>query len=141
MTRDVLLAIEIEAEPRVVYDTVVSPEGLAAFWTPDVRSDADGELSFGFATAPTRLPASVAAAESPTSIAWTFGGDWPAWSGSTASWSFGSSERGTAVVFRHDLPESMPEFDFGSVALTWALVVARLKNVVESGGTADPALR
>ena len=24
---------------------------------------------------------------------WTFGGDWPAWSGSTASWSLGSSER------------------------------------------------
>ena len=53
----------------------------------------------------------------------------------------GSSERGTAVVFRHGLPESMPEFDFGSVALTWASVVAHLKGVVESGGAADPALR
>lgn len=31
MARDVLLAIEVEAEPKVVFDTIASPEGLAAF--------------------------------------------------------------------------------------------------------------
>lgn len=141
MTRDVLLAIEIEAEPKIVYDTIASPEGLAAFWTPDVRSEgADGELSLGFEAAPTRLPAAVEA-DAPSSVSWAFGGDWPAWAGSAASWSLEPSGQGTTVVFRHGFPDSMPEYDFGSVALTWALVVARLKDVVESGGAPDPALR
>lgn len=143
MTRDVLLAIEVEADPKVVFDTIADVPGLATFWTPDVRSEgSDGrELSLGFESAPTRLPATVTEAEAPHSVTLAFGGDWPAWSGTAASWSLEPSELGTKVVFRHGFPDTMPEFDFGSVALTWALVVARLKDVVESGGTANPALR
>ena len=58
MARDIVLAIEIETEPKAVFDTVASRTGLAAFWTPDVEGDgaADGELSLGFASAPSRLP-------------------------------------------------------------------------------------
>ena len=141
MTRDVLLGIEIESEPKVVYDTIASPEGLAAFWTSDVRRDEGGELSFGFESAPTRLPASILTAEPPSAVAWRFGGDWPAWPGTIASWSLEASDRGTRVTFRHGFPDPMPEFDFGSVALTWALIVARLKDVVGSGGAPDPVLR
>lgn len=140
MSRDVLLAIEVEAEPKVVFDTIASPEGLAAFWTADVRTEGDGALSFGFAAAPTRLPASVTASEAPAAIGWSFGGDWPAWPGTEASWSLEPSDLGTKVVFRHGFPDSMPAYDFGSVALTWALIVARLKAVVESGGAANPVL-
>jgi uncharacterized protein YndB with AHSA1/START domain len=143
MTRNVLLAIEVEADRKVVFDTIADARGLTTFWTPDVRSeDPDGrEMSFGFEAAPARLRASVTEAESPNSVTWAFGGDWPAWSGTAASWSLEPGELGTKVVFRHGFPDAMPEFDFGSVALTWALVVARLKEVVESGGTANPALR
>ncbi len=70
MTRDVLVAIDVHAEPKVVYDTISSPEGLAAFWTPDVRSEgSDGsELSFGFEAAPTRLPVTVTGADGPKAI-------------------------------------------------------------------------
>ncbi|MEX2422025.1 MAG: SRPBCC domain-containing protein [Actinomycetota bacterium] len=143
MSRDVVLAIEIEAGPKAIFDTLAGPEGLATFWTPDVRSeDDDGrELSFGFEASPTRLPATVTDVAAPSAIAWTFGGDWPAWPGTTASWSLEPGEKGTKVVFRHGFQDSMPEFDFGSVVLTWALVVARLKSVVESAGVADPVLR
>lgn len=142
MTRDVVLAIEIEADPKAVFDTITDPVGLAGFWTSDVRSEApDGrELSFGFVAAPTRLPATVTAADAPSSIVWAFGGDWPFWGDTTARWSFEPSEQGTEVLFRHGFPDAMPDDGFGSVALTWALVVARLKDVVEAGGTPNPAL-
>jgi hypothetical protein len=44
-------------------------------------------------------------------------------------------------VFRHTgVADTMPEYDFGSISLTWALIVERLKEVVEGGGTANPAL-
>jgi uncharacterized protein YndB with AHSA1/START domain len=143
MTRDAVMAIEAHAEPNVVFDTIAGPDGLAAFWTPDVQSEGrdGGELSFGFEAVPTRLSVSVIEADAPSSIAWAFGGDWPFWAGTTAEWSLEPSESGTKVLFRHRFPEAMPEYDFGSVALTWALVVARLKDVVESPGTPNPALR
>jgi len=139
MAREIVLGIEIEAEPKVVFDRVATASGIASFWTPDVEGN-DDELSIGFSQAPSRLPARVARAESPSAIEWAFGGDWPFWAGSTGSWSFEPVELGTRVLFRHlDYGEGMPDFEFGSVALTWALVLGKLKQVVETGNP-DPAL-
>jgi len=143
MARDVLLAIEIHKEPKVVFDTVTSAEGLASFWTSDVESvgGSGGRLTFGFPSAPTRLPVTVTHADAPSAVGWSFGGDWPFWDGTTGGWSFEPSEHGTKVTFRHDgFADEMPEFDAGSIALTWALVVNRLKQVVESDGASKPAL-
>ena len=51
------------------------------------------------------------------------------------------SEHGTKVVFRHaGFPDDEPDDEFGSVSRTWALIVERLKEVVESGGVPNPAL-
>ena len=56
-------------------------------------------------------------------------------------WSIDPSEHGANVTFRHlGFPDAQPEYDHGSINLTWGLVVARLKAVVESGGKPDPAL-
>ena len=143
MSRDIVHGIEIHAEPKAVFDTVATRSGLAAFWTPDVQGDEaqGGELTFGFSEAPVRLPIRVARVEPPTEIAWDCPGGFPFWQGSSVSWSLGPSEHGTKVVFRHTgLPDDQPEYDFGSISLTWALIVARLKEVVESGGAPNPAL-
>ena len=143
MARDIVLAIEIETEPKAVFDTVASRTGLAAFWTPDVEGDgaADGELSLGFASAPSRLVVRRTRSQAPRAIDWSCATDWPFWDGTTVSWTFEPSEHGTQLLFRHrGYPDEMPDVAFGSVALTWATVVSRLKHVVESGGAADPAL-
>jgi hypothetical protein len=56
-------------------------------------------------------------------------------------WSLQPSQHGTKVVFRHTgFPGDQPDYDFGSISLTWALIAARLKDVVESGGAPNPAL-
>jgi hypothetical protein len=139
MTRDIILAIEIAPEPKVVLDRVATPSGVASFWTPDVEGDAD-QLSMGFAEAPTRLPARVTRSASPGGIEWMFGGDWPFWKGSRGVWTFEDHENGTRVLFRHlEYGEGMPDFEFGSVAMTWAMVMTALKRVVETG-RAGPAL-
>jgi uncharacterized protein YndB with AHSA1/START domain len=143
MSRDIVHGIEIHAEPKAVYDRISTRSGLAAFWTPDVQGDesVDGELSFGFSGAPVRLPIRVARREPFTEIAWDCPGGFPYWEGTSVSWSLHPSEYGTKVVFRHTgFLDDEPEYDFGSVSLTWALIVARLKEVVESGGAPNPAL-
>ncbi|MEP6972510.1 MAG: SRPBCC domain-containing protein [Actinomycetota bacterium] len=143
MSRDIVHGIEIHVEPKAIYDTISTRAGLAAFWTPDVQGDenVDGELSFGFSEAPVRLPIRVTRLQSPTEIAWDCPGGFPFWAGTKVTWSLRSSEHGTKVVFRHDgFPDGQPEYEFGSVSLTWALIVARLKEVVEAGGEPNPAL-
>lgn len=143
MSRDIVHGIEIHAEPKTVYDTISTRAGLAAFWTPDVQGDEalDGELTFGFSGAPVRLPIRVTRLEPPTGVAWDCPGGFPYWEGTSVTWSLASSEHGTKVVFRHvGFPEDEPEYEFGSVSLTWALIVARLKDVVEAGGAPNPAL-
>ena len=35
MARDIVHSIEIHADPKMVYDTVATRSGLAAFWTAD----------------------------------------------------------------------------------------------------------
>lgn len=143
MTRDMVLAIEVHEEPKTVFDIVATRSGLASFWTSDVEGDeaVGSELSFGFAHAPSRLPMRVSRLDATTAIEWESTGDWPFWEGTKISWSFEPSEHGTKVVLRHlGYDGEMPEYDLGSVALTWALVLARLKEVVESGGQPNPAL-
>jgi hypothetical protein len=34
----------------------------------------------------------------------------------------------------------MPDYDFGSIGESWAQIVARLKEVVESGGAPNPTM-
>jgi uncharacterized protein YndB with AHSA1/START domain len=143
VSRDIVHAIEIHAEPKSVYDTIATRSGLAGFWTPDVQGDdaQGGELTFGFSEAPVRLPMRILRLDPPNTIAWDCPGGFPYWEGTQVGWTLSSSEHGTKVVFRHaGFTDDQSEYDFGSISLTWALIVARLKEVIESGGAANPAL-
>lgn len=143
MSREIVHGIEIHAEPKIVFDTIATRSGLSAFWTPDVQGEESqgGELSFGFTGAPVRLPIRVAQLDPPNAIMWECPGGFPFWEGTTVTWSLEPSEHGVKVVFRHSgFSDEQPEYDFGGISVTWALIVARLKDVVESGGTPNPAL-
>jgi uncharacterized protein YndB with AHSA1/START domain len=143
MSRGIVLGIEIHGEPKPVFDTIATRSGLAAFWTPDVQGEEaeGGELTFGFSGAPVRLPVRVARLDSPNAVEWDCPGGFPFWEGTRVTWSLEPSEHGTKVVFRHTgFPDEQPEYDFGSIALTWATIMSRLKEVAESGGEPNPAL-
>ena len=142
MTRDIVHGIEIHAEPKAVFDTIATRSGLAAFWTPDVQGDdsGGGELSFGFSGSPARLPIRVTRLDQPRTIEWGCPEGYPSWEGTRVEWSIDPSEHGAKVTFRHlGFPDAQPEYDHGSISLTSGLIVARLKEVVESGGKPDPA--
>jgi uncharacterized protein YndB with AHSA1/START domain len=143
MTRDIVHGIEIHAEPKAVFDTIATRSGLSAFWTPDVQGDDSegGDLSFGFSGSPARLPIRVTRLDQPRTIEWGCPEGYPFWEGTRVEWSIDPSEHGAKVVFRHlGFPDAQPEYEHGSINLTWGLIVARLKDVVESGGKPDPAL-
>jgi activator of Hsp90 ATPase-like protein len=142
-SRDSVHGIEIHAEPKSVFETAATRSGLASFWTPSVEGDdsVGGELRFGFTGAPVPLRMGVTRLDAPSEIRWDCPGDFPFWAGTTVAWAIEASEHGSRVLFRHaGFPDEQPDYEFGSVNLTWGLVVARLKEVVESGGAANPAL-
>ncbi len=143
MSKEIVHAIEIHAEPKTVFDTIATRSGLSAFWTPDVQGEETegGELSFGFSGAPVRLPIRIARLDPPNAIAWDCPGGFPFWEGTSVTWSLEPSEHGVKVLFRHaGFTDAQPEYDFGSISVTWAQIVTRLKDVVESGGIPNPAL-
>ena len=61
MSRSIVLALEVAAEPSAVIDAISTTEGLASFWTPTVSGSTDvgGSLSFGFSEAPEDLEMTV----------------------------------------------------------------------------------
>jgi len=87
------------------------------------------------------LPIRVTRLVPPTDVAWDCPGAFPVLGGTDVAWSLAPTEHGTKVVFRHaGFSEEQPLCDFGTISLTWATTLARLNEVVESGGEPNPAL-
>ena len=135
MSRSIVLAIEVAGQPETVYEAITSADGLASFWTPSVTGSTavGGSLSFGFSEAPVDLAMTVTRADGSV-VSWSCGGPWPGWTDTTVSWATAPSDAGTMVIFRHDdWDDTVDDASFGSVALTWAMVLQALKAFVETG--------
>lgn len=144
MSREIVLAVDVEADRQAVYDAVTTEQGLAGFWTPDVTATTEvgAALRFGFEPAPVDLEMTVEALEPPGRVVWSCPGPWPYWKGTDIQWRFDDAGSGfTRVVFQHTgWDDAYDDAEFGSVAYTWALVMGALKQYVETG-TPQPALR
>jgi uncharacterized protein YndB with AHSA1/START domain len=144
MTRDVLHAVDIAADPQTVFKAVSTGEGLAGFWTSDSRAEprVGSEARFGFKGAPVSLRMRVDELQPGVRAAWTTLGDFPHWEGSKVAWELSSNAEGpgTHLLFRHTgLSGAQPEHDYASVNYTWGLVVGALKAYAETGKP-QPAL-
>lgn len=145
MSREIVLAVDLDADPEKITDALTHQEGLASFWTPDVTASPEvgAELRFGFEPAPTDLLVTLDEVEPGQGIAWTVGDAWPHWADTTIRWSLQPSPTGsgTRVLLVHDgWDDDYLDGELGSVAYTWSLVLGALKGYVESG-TPQPALR
>lgn len=144
MTRDILLAVEMKAGAATITDALTTKEGLSSFWTPDVvaEPEAGTEARFGFAGAPMPLVLQVDRIDPGREVVWTEPQNFPHWDDTTIAWrmSDGAEPGGTKVLLRHlGFPEAQPEWEFASVAYTWATILERLKLLAETGH-AEPAL-
>lgn len=144
MTRDILLAVEMEADAATITDALTTKEGLSSFWTPDVvaEPEAGTEARFGFAGAPMPLVLHVDRIDPGREVAWTEPRNFPHWDTTTITWNLseGSQPGATKVLFRQaGFPDAQPESEFASVAYVWATVLERLKLLAETGRS-EPAL-
>ena len=141
MTREILLGAEIHAGGPTVVKAITTKEGLASFWTPTAIAEPEvgSEARFTFGDAALRMRVDRIDADE---VAWTCLGDFPLWEGTTVRWALSPEPEhgGTRVLFRHaGFPLEQPEWEFASVAFTWAGVLGRLKVLAETG-EAEPYL-
>jgi uncharacterized protein YndB with AHSA1/START domain len=145
MGREIMFAVDIDAEPKAVFDAVSTEDGLRSFWTPDVdaRSEVGSIARFGFEKAPMDLRMRIDRLEPGSEVGWTCVGDFPYWDGTKVRWSLAPNPEGpgTRVTFSHTgWPADQPEYEYASVSYTWGQIVARLHDVLGSGRS-DPYLR
>lgn len=145
MGREIMFAVDVDAEPKVVYDTIATEEGLKSFWTPDVNAAPEvGTVArFGFEEAPMDIRMRIDRLQPGAEVTWTCVGDFPYWTDTTVSWRMQQNPDGpgTRLTFSHTgWPEDQPEHEYASVSFTWGQIVARLHDVLPSGRS-DPYLR
>ena len=135
MDRSITLAVDVAADVNRAFDILSTTEGQRGFWTADCDVSRDG-ARFGFAQAPVDLETSVTT-EPSRLVRMRVTSGFPYWEGSTWEWELGPAARaesGTGVLFRHyGFGEGYPEIDLGHTAQTWALILARLVEHLESG--------
>lgn len=137
MGREIMFAVDIDAEPKAVSEAISTEEGLKSFWTPDVDAKPEeGSVSrFGFGEHQ-NLRMRVDRIEPDTEVRWTCVGDFPFWEGTVVAWRMQPNPDGpgTRLIFSHTgWPEDQPEHAYGSVSYTWGQIVARLHDVLETG--------
>lgn len=143
MGREILLGIEAHADAPTIVDAITRKEGLSSFWTSDsIAEPAVGtEARFGFQGAPVPLRMRVDRIDA-NGVGWMCLGDFPFWEGTTVMWSLSPEEEhgGTRVLLRHGVfADEQPEWEFASIASTWAGILGRLKVLAETGH-AEPYL-
>jgi len=143
MGRDILLGVETHADGPAIVDALTTKEGPVVVL--DIRL---GRRTGGWERGAVRIPRRAgAAADARRSDraergAWTCLRDFPSWEGTTVTWSLSPEEEhgGTKVLLRHaGFPEEQPEWEFASIAYTWAGILSRLKVLAETG-SAEPYL-
>jgi uncharacterized protein YndB with AHSA1/START domain len=136
MSCDVVLAVEIQADPGTVFEAITTQKGEAGFWTSDnqIEQTVGSEASFGFPETPARARMRVDELEPHQRVKWASLGDFPGWEGTTVTWELEAKEGSTHVFFRHGgWGDDYSDHERASITWVWAMVLGRLKGYAETG--------
>jgi uncharacterized protein YndB with AHSA1/START domain len=135
MDRTITLATDVGADKDRVFQALSTSQGQRAFWTADCDVSAD-HARFGFPQAPVDLVTDVTA-EPGRLVRMRVTTGFPFWEGSTWEWELADAARattGTGVLFRHyGFADGYAEIDLAHTAQTWALILQRLSDYLDSG--------
>src|ERR1044072_8741366 len=88
MSRDILHAVEIHADPSTLFNAVATQSGQTAFWTTDaaVEPRVGSLATFGFPGTPARMKMRIQRLEPGKAVEWACEGDYPGWNGTRLTW-------------------------------------------------------
>ena len=136
---DILHRVGITASQAAVYEALTTTEGLAGWWTRDVRGDGDagGVLQFRFAGAPEPggFDMSVLEAKSAERILWEVVDGPEEWIGTQVSWDLTTEDGYTIIMFAHRGWHGPVDFMY-HCSTKWATFLMSLKALLETGSGA-----
>ncbi|WP_395294924.1 SRPBCC domain-containing protein [Kitasatospora hibisci] len=133
---EIAMQFDIAAPRDVVLAALNTHDGLTSWWTTEVDRDEDEVLLFDFPGVPEPFRLRRERADRDR-VVWTNVGTFPPhWAGTWISWELadqpGDPGR-TRLLFRHGGWQPGTEEGVPTVAGTWAELIVRLKDYVQSG--------
>jgi len=138
MSRDVLHAVEIHADPTTLFDAIATQRGQTAFWTTDavVQPTVGSVASFGFPGTAERMKMRIDRLEPGRVVEWACEGDYPGWVGTRLTWELRPTQNAgeTSLLFRHSgFGDDDTDEQHAHVNWVWGQIVGRLKGYAETG--------
>lgn len=132
---DILLEIPIEADPQEVYEAIVQPEGLRAWWTTDADAEPEegATARFRFEDGMVEMIMRVDRLEEGRAVEWSVQEPSPPeWDDTRITFELTPSEEGTKMMFGHRGWDSV-DGSFASINYNWSYYLTSLKQYVETG--------
>ena len=138
MSREILFAAEIHADPTAVFDAIATQRGETAFWTTDavVQPTVGSVAEFGFPGTPARLKMRIEQLEPGRLVSWLCQGDFPHWADTRVTWELLPAPNAGEItlLFAHSgWGDAYPRDQLAHTSFTWGQIVARLKAYAETG--------
>lgn len=130
---DILHRVGIGSSPKDAYQALVTPEGLAGWWTADTKGsfDVGGVIRFRFGPRG-GFDMKVLELDPAKRVRWEVV-DGPAdWIGTKVSFDLRPEDGSTFVLFKHQGWKAPSEF-MHHCSTKWALFLMSLKSLVETG--------
>ena len=128
---DILHRVGITATPDEVYDALTAIDRLAAWWTSDTTTDADGKLIFRFGEVG-GFDMKVVDLHPGKRVLWEVVDGPPEWVGTTVDFELTRDAEWTIVLFTHAGWREPVEF-MNHCSTKWATFLMSLKALVETG--------
>jgi uncharacterized protein YndB with AHSA1/START domain len=131
---EILMQVEVAAEPRTVWEALTTQRGIAGWWTTraEVPPGPGGVLKLSFPDAPVTWDLRVDRAEAPERLVWHCVGGPPQWVGTEVAFALDPAGPGTTVRFDHvgwrDTDQMYRVVTFG-----WGQMLGRLKGFCDTG--------
>jgi hypothetical protein len=131
----ILLRVPVRAADKVVHDALATSEGVNGWWSNHTEGpDGVGStMKVAYPDAPITFDFEVIEERPPQRVAWRCLAGPPEWIGTLLSFDVqkGADEE-TSVLFTHD-GWATTEESFPFIAYSWAQILPRLKELVETG--------
>lgn len=136
---DILHRVGAKAAPETVYTALTTLDGLASWWTEDVKGSADegGVVAFRFAQG--GFDMKVLETRPAEAVVWEVVDGPEEWIGTRIRFDLKQEDGFTIVLFRHEGWREEVEF-MSHCSTKWATFLMSLKRLAETG-TGEPAPR
>jgi hypothetical protein len=131
----ILLRMPVQAEPKAIYEGLVSREGVSGWWSSRTEGpEGPGStMKVSFPDAPITFDFEVTEETPGEQVVWRCLAGPPEWIGTEIGFEIDTDDEGnTSVLFSQDGWKTTEE-SFPFIAYSWAQILPRLKTLAESG--------